>query len=120
MLLDFAKKANVLPVSCTTIDNFCAEKGIRTIDVLKIDTEGYELEVLKGARLMLKRGAIRYIYFEFNDLHPRNNAVGGGLVPIDELIRPLGYRFVATYNDYVVTKGEFFVVCNALYVLPPK
>jgi len=107
-------------VDCTTTDRFCSERGIKKIDVLKIDTEGFDLEVLKGATSMLARRAIKFIYFEFNDIAPRSGTSGGALMPIDQLIRPEGYRFIATYNDYVVPEGELFLVSNALYALPPS
>jgi FkbM family methyltransferase len=36
-------------VEVTTVDSYCAERGIDRIDLLKIDTQGYEFEVLRGA-----------------------------------------------------------------------
>ncbi len=87
--------------------------------MLKIDTEGFDFEVIKGASYLLAQKMIKFIYFEFNDINPRRDASGGALAPIDQLIRPLGYRFIATYNDYVVPNGELFLVSNALYALPP-
>ena len=109
-----------LTVDCMTIDRFCAKRRIKKIDVLKIDTEGFDFEVLKGANSMLAQQAIRFIYFEFNDIAPRSGTSGGALMPIDQLIRPHGYRFIATYNDYVAPEGELFLVSNALYALPPS
>jgi FkbM family methyltransferase len=106
-------------VRCTTLDRFCSDRGIKQIDVLKIDTEGFDFDVLKGASSMLAQQAIKFIYFEFNDISPRRDASGGALTPIDQFIRPHGYRFIATYNDYVVADGELFLVSNALYALPP-
>ena len=52
-----------------TLDSFCDANGIDRIDLLKIDTEGYELEVLKGAARMLPR--IRHVQFEFGHFHSR-------------------------------------------------
>ncbi len=52
-------------VKLTTLDNFCAAHGTERIDVLKIDVEGHELEVLRGAALMLQMGRIEAIQFEF-------------------------------------------------------
>ena len=52
-------------VDVTSIDNFCKKKNINKIDLLKIDTEGHEAEVLKGANKMLKKN-IRYILLEFH------------------------------------------------------
>lgn len=48
-----------------TIDRFCAETDIERIDFLKIDVEGHELAVLRGAREMLEKGLISIIQFEF-------------------------------------------------------
>lgn len=105
-----------MQVRCTTVDVLCTERGIKKIDVLKIDTEGFDLEVLKGAQTMLDQGAISFIYFEFNDVQVSSeNAAGGALFPIDEFLRRYQYRFIATYNDYVVTAGDLFAVSNALY-----
>jgi FkbM family methyltransferase len=51
-------------VKATTIDRFCAEHGISGIDILKIDTEGADVEVLKGAQSLLGQSAIKTIYIE--------------------------------------------------------
>ena len=53
------------PVEVTTIDDYLARTGIAKIDLLKIDTEGFDINVLRGARSALARGAIRAIQFEF-------------------------------------------------------
>ncbi len=52
-------------VETTTIDAYMARAGIETIDFLKVDTEGFDLNVLRGARNALGRGAIKAIQFEF-------------------------------------------------------
>jgi FkbM family methyltransferase len=52
-------------IDLSTIDLFCEEHGITHIDLLKIDVEGYEIEVLKGAKKMIESGKIPYIQFEF-------------------------------------------------------
>jgi len=49
-----------------TIDNFCDTTQVKNIHFLKIDVEGHELSVLKGASEMLKRKRIDIIQFEFN------------------------------------------------------
>lgn len=115
----FGKEARRVAVQCTTLDRFCTDNGIDMVDVLKIDTEGFEVEVLKGAQDMLARRRIRFIYAEFNDIRTTEHGSGGGLIPIDELIRPFGFRFVASYNDYIVAEDDLFAVSNALFALPP-
>lgn len=46
-----------------TLDEFCADHGIATIDFLKLDVEGHELKVLQSADRMLNH--VKYIQFEF-------------------------------------------------------
>jgi hypothetical protein len=53
----------------TTIDKFCLKNGIDYIHFMKIDTEGHELEVLKGAASLISREAIGIIQFEFNEMN---------------------------------------------------
>ena len=40
-------------VKVTTVDAYCAEQGIGTVFVMKIDVQGFELKVLKGAGAVL-------------------------------------------------------------------
>jgi FkbM family methyltransferase len=47
-----------------TLDKFCEKQHIDHIELLKIDVEGYEMEVLKGARKMIEEGKIDCIQFE--------------------------------------------------------
>lgn len=49
----------------TTLGRFCEESGIAHIGFLKIDTEGFELEVLLGAEEMMASSKISAIQFEF-------------------------------------------------------
>lgn len=51
---NFNKQFESFMVNTDTIDNFCFENAVDFIDILKIDTEGSELEVLEGAQNMLK------------------------------------------------------------------
>ena len=49
-------------VKLIRLDNYCEEKKINKIDLLKIDTEGHEYFVIKGSTNALTK--IKYIYFE--------------------------------------------------------
>lgn len=52
-------------VTVRTIDTFSDEQGVDRIDFLKLDVEGHELEVLKGAEQRLATDRISAIQFEF-------------------------------------------------------
>ncbi|MFK8046429.1 MAG: FkbM family methyltransferase [Crocinitomicaceae bacterium] len=71
ILKTIAKSQNLtsVKIAITTLDQFTSKNGIEKIDFLKIDTEGFELEALKGARLLLERNKIRIIQFEFNEVN---------------------------------------------------
>jgi FkbM family methyltransferase len=52
-------------IQVRTIDRFCETEGIERIDFLKLDVEGHELAVLRGARRMLTDRRVKMIQFEF-------------------------------------------------------
>jgi len=52
---NFKKQFESFDVRTDTIDNFCEENGVNSIDILKIDTEGSEIEVLEGSKKMLNK-----------------------------------------------------------------
>jgi FkbM family methyltransferase len=60
--IDFAKSEKV---TVDTIDNYCQINKIDTIDLLKVDVEGHELDVLAGASNMFKNNSIKMVSFEF-------------------------------------------------------
>jgi FkbM family methyltransferase len=120
VLARFHKEGSRIPVKGMTLDTFCEESDVGSIDILKIDTEGFDLMVLRGADRMLRERRIKFIYVEYNDLHPSDGVFGGALVPMDLLLRPYGFRYIASYNDYITLEGEMFSVSNALFALPPQ
>jgi hypothetical protein len=52
-------------VPVTTLDSLAEARGINRVDYLKLDTEGHELWILKGARNLLEAGRIKALTFEF-------------------------------------------------------
>lgn len=52
-------------IELTTIDEFCSKNGIEKINILKLDVEGYEFQVLKGAKKFIN--TVEYIQFEFGN-----------------------------------------------------
>ena len=65
LLLSSKKKIyNEISVKMSKLDTFLSFNSIDSIDLLKIDTEGFELEVLIGANNSLKNGVIRSILLE--------------------------------------------------------
>ena len=65
-ILDFFHKENYIvdkqKIKLTTLENEFTKFNYESIDILKIDTEGFEFDVIKGAKNKIKE--IKYIYFE--------------------------------------------------------
>ena len=60
-------------VKILTIDNYGNEKGINEIDLLKMDTQGYEEKILEGSLNSLKNNKIKFVIAEiiFNDYYDK-------------------------------------------------
>ena len=52
-------------VQLETVDAFCSKISLPCIDLMKIDTEGHEIDVLQGSRASLAAGVIRRVQFEY-------------------------------------------------------
>lgn len=61
--------ARYVEVQVGTVDEYCRQHGIERIDFLKIDVEGFELRVLRGAKRMIEERRIDIIQFEFNEMN---------------------------------------------------
>lgn len=54
----------IVKVPAITLDDFCAERKIDRIDILKVDTEGTDLAVLEGARRLFEEKRIGFVCIE--------------------------------------------------------
>jgi FkbM family methyltransferase len=86
----FKKKFNIKKnyVSQIKLSGFIKKKKIIKIDILKIDTEGYELEVIKGLEENIK--IVNFIYFEHH---------------YDNMIK----------KNYKFSEIHYFLLCNNFY-----
>jgi len=62
--------AQVVEAPLLTVDEMCRRKGVGRIDLLKIDTEGFDAFVLRGASAMMSRNAVDIVLFEYNTFWP--------------------------------------------------
>ncbi|PLS67628.1 MAG: hypothetical protein CV045_12525 [Cyanobacteria bacterium M5B4] len=61
--------SNAHTIDLKKADSFLLEHGITSIDIMKIDTEGCEIEILR--RVMIHNFSIRVIYLEFHSEEDR-------------------------------------------------
>ena len=91
----FAKVGGVsksYTVQCTTVDEYIARTGVARIDVMKIDAEGSELLILKGARKTLLDLRPRVIVFEACEEHARAQRYSTS--EVKEYLIANGYRVI--------------------------
>jgi len=62
----FVENAGEYSVSVVTLDSYCNENAIYNIDILKIDVEGFETDVLKGARRIIQNSKDIKLFIEYN------------------------------------------------------
>lgn len=76
-------------VEVVNLDWYCTDRSIDRIDLLKLDAEGAELEVLKGASGLLQREKIGAILFE----------VGQGSEHVEQCLTEHGFHLFAVAPD---------------------
>lgn len=101
-----------------TLDAFASENGIESIDLLKIDVEGYELQVLRGAAGMLTRGAVRHVYAECV-FAPDPVFSHTDFFELHRMLTGLGFCFVASYAESFRLAGGC-AMGNVLYALKSR
>ena len=85
-------------IKTDTIDNYCKNKKIDKIHFLKIDTEGYDLNVLKSAKKKLKMKKIDLIKIEiiFSDDN-KNLSFHKKIIFDDKTFKNI-YNFLSKYE----------------------
>lgn len=69
IFISMGKIVDIREYEMITLDDFSIQNNIDHIDFLKIDTEGHELEILKGTCKMIAGNKIGIIQFEFNEFN---------------------------------------------------
>ncbi len=109
------EEKKVETVTIKTLDNFCKSKNIDKIDILKMDVQGYELEVLYGADYYLKNNLISFIYTEI-DFNPDNQECQY-FEDINKLFQQNNFRLSGFYEFFRWGENKrYFGFCNALFV----
>ncbi len=87
-------------IELRTLDDFCSEESIETIHFLKMDVEGHELSVLKGAKRMLEEGRIKSLQWEF----------GGCNIDSRTFFRDFFYLLHDRYRIYRIVKDGIYPI----------
>jgi len=76
-------------IELTTVDDYSQENNISEIGLLKVDAEGHDLFVLRGAQRLLETRNIHVIQFEYNHRWVWSHAT---LFDVFEYAKRVGYR----------------------------
>lgn len=82
------------------LDDIVRERKLERVDLIKLDVEGHELQVLKGASKTLEQFK-PVLVFEFSDRQWRN----GGFVPeqVEEWLYALGYELYVLRREFIMS-----------------
>lgn len=114
-------------VQQTTLERLCEEQQLQHIDFLKLDTQGSELKILKGAQRLLERKKIGVVFTEFSMVNYYENQVC--FSELDQWMKAQGYRLIdiRTYPEIanrlqhsnsgkVTEQPRFGMVGDAVYI----
>jgi len=111
VIADFRKSEVVeIAIDLTTIDEFIENHQLSEIALLKVDTEGNELNVLKGARRAIASGMINVIQIEFNEMNVISRTFFKDIIDILP-----GYDFYRLLPDGLKALGEYNVAAFEIF-----
>ena len=87
-----------------TLDNYCRFRKIDKINILKIDTEGADFDVVKGAKRLIEEGKIDAIEFEYGGCWQEN---GTKLEDIYNFLTERNYEVFKTSKEGFISLPKF-------------
>ena len=96
-----------------TLDNFVKTQKIDYINLLKVDTQGFDLQVLKGAKETFNAGIIEFVLIEenFEKIYKNQSCAH----EIAKFLAENGLFLIDFYEKVRVRDGNVLAWCTALY-----
>ncbi len=102
-------------IAIETVAGFSRANGLESIDLLKIDTEGYDLEVLAGAAPLLEQQRIHFVLSECEPLAGSDQFVS--FAALSGFMKNFGYRLFGVYGQQPEWDGRNqLLFWNALFL----
>jgi FkbM family methyltransferase len=106
-----------VPVRITTLDDFVAERGLRRVDLIKIDVEGFEHHALRGGRKLLEQQRPR-LFVEIDDTNLR--AQGSSARDLAAMLEDLDYRLTHAQRNMPISRDYRFEDDHFDLIAAPK
>jgi hypothetical protein len=103
--------AKTEPVAVHTLDDYCKSSEIARIDLLKIDTQGFEVEVLRGSDRMLASDGIILVLAEVQFAEVFEG--GATFCDVQQFLARYGFVPVSIYDVHHI--GSRAGWCDALF-----
>jgi FkbM family methyltransferase len=102
-------------IALETLTGFAEKHHLETIDFLKVDTEGYDLEVLAGAAKLLEQQRIHFVLSECEPVVRTKNFVS--LPALAEFLGGFNYQLFGVYEQQPEWDGRnMLLFSNALFI----
>lgn len=102
-------------IKLETVASFAEKQRVKTVDFLKVDTEGYDLEVLAGAASLLERQRIHFVMTECEPVNYTGRFVS--FADVAAFLGRYGYRLFGVYEQQPEWDGSnCLLYWNALFI----
>lgn len=105
-------QSTVHDVQVTTIDDFMTGNEIGHVNLLKVDAEGHELAILRGARQAIASSEIDVVQFEFNEMNVMSRVFFKDFYDVLP-----GFSFYRMVSDGLVPVGAYHARTHELFIL---
>lgn len=112
-----SRSTTPIQVNMVRLDDFCEERKINNVDFIKIDVEGFDLEVLKGSRTILLNNPRVVVMVELADDNLK--AMGIGANDIRQFMLDLKfqmYKVTGTGRLLMTSRTEELKSCNGFFM----
>ena len=102
------QNADVREIESVTLDELIGKPGIEKTKIIKIDTEGAEAKILRGAENFIKKTEVPIIIGEYNKFGLKT--MGDSEFTLRNLMRKLGYRTYLFFENKLIKIEDDLVI----------
>ena len=104
--MDTSYTGTYLEVEITTIDKVIVEKNWEAPNIIKIDVEGFELDIVKGMSSTLYNKNLRFILIEIHHKIMENRKIKNGAHQIQKLLENTGFDISWIDPSHLIAKRK--------------